>query len=246
MTAAAVFETYELLEHTLLHLPTKDLLLCQRVCKQWRALVQRSRRARKALFIDHIAPDDDYQDMGDLGRLYGGCHRECQMLLMNPLFNTYLDHNYYSAPTHKIMPMHFGLVNPTNVAHPQARVKAGNMGTYSKTASWKGMLLTQPPPQRLVLACEEREPFAQYDLQASHGHGFRLGEVVEQLRTHWYECPNCRIRSTEEDDLYPEPPASYCTLQVDGHVETLRSDITGWEVLEKLTQDESKINCQGE
>lgn len=249
MAAAAVFKPYELLDQTLLHLPLKDLLLCQRVCKQWQALVQRSQLARKALFLEPIARPDD-QRPGDhqyVGSPYRPC-RECPALLINPLFDAkdaYLVRPSFPERSHKLLPVHFGLVSPTNPFYPCARTRAEYMGTFFKAASWKSMLLTQPSPRRLVLACKESEPDTQYDLQASHAHGFRFGEVVEQLRAHWYECPNCPIQSREyyEDD--PEAPVLW-TLQVDGHAETPRSRITGWEVLEKLTLEKGKITRQGE
>lgn len=44
MAVAATFSTYELLEQKLLLLPTRHLLLSQRVCKQWRDVIKRSQR----------------------------------------------------------------------------------------------------------------------------------------------------------------------------------------------------------
>lgn len=49
--ATKVFAMYELLE-TILHvLPTKDLLLSQRVCRTWRNNITRSEKLQRALFI---------------------------------------------------------------------------------------------------------------------------------------------------------------------------------------------------
>ena len=44
----------ELLEKILFHLDTKTLLLAQRVCKQWRALVKRSKKLQQALFFEPV------------------------------------------------------------------------------------------------------------------------------------------------------------------------------------------------
>ena len=49
--AAKVFATYELLEAVLHGLPTKTLLLSQRVCRTWRDLIARSKKLQRALFL---------------------------------------------------------------------------------------------------------------------------------------------------------------------------------------------------
>lgn len=49
--ALQVFNTVELLESILLHLPTKDVLLAQRVSKSWKGTVTGSLRLQKALFL---------------------------------------------------------------------------------------------------------------------------------------------------------------------------------------------------
>ena len=46
-----VLATYELLEAVLHALPTKDLLLSQRVCREWHKMIQRSQMLQRALFI---------------------------------------------------------------------------------------------------------------------------------------------------------------------------------------------------
>ena len=44
-------QTPELLEHILFQLPTKDLLLAQRVCKFWQANIKASKKIQQALFF---------------------------------------------------------------------------------------------------------------------------------------------------------------------------------------------------
>lgn len=48
----AVFNTYELLEHILLHLPLTTLILVNRVCRYWHALTKDSINIRRALFLE--------------------------------------------------------------------------------------------------------------------------------------------------------------------------------------------------
>ncbi|KAK3632717.1 hypothetical protein LTR56_016187 [Elasticomyces elasticus] len=55
--AAKTFGIAELLETILLRLPTKDLLLSQRVCKTWKAACT-STKIRKALFLEPGTEDD--------------------------------------------------------------------------------------------------------------------------------------------------------------------------------------------
>ena len=49
--SAKVFDTYELLEDILLHVPLRQLLLVQRVSKTFRQLAQNSLKIQKALFL---------------------------------------------------------------------------------------------------------------------------------------------------------------------------------------------------
>ena len=46
-----VYNTAELLESILHNLPTKDLLLAQRVCRQWKQAIERSPKLQRALFF---------------------------------------------------------------------------------------------------------------------------------------------------------------------------------------------------
>lgn len=50
--STTVFADFDLLEDILLHLPLQDLLLTERVCKQWQGMQQTSSRVRKALFLE--------------------------------------------------------------------------------------------------------------------------------------------------------------------------------------------------
>ena len=56
--ASTVFGTYELLENILHALPTRDILLGQRVNRDWRDVVKRSHKLQRALFIMPAGPLD--------------------------------------------------------------------------------------------------------------------------------------------------------------------------------------------
>lgn len=47
----AVFNTYELLEHVLLHLPLTTLILINRVCRYWHDIINGSIDIQRALFL---------------------------------------------------------------------------------------------------------------------------------------------------------------------------------------------------
>ena len=53
-SASKAFAIPELLEAILLHLTTRDLLLSQRVAKNWKSTIEASRLLRQALFLDPI------------------------------------------------------------------------------------------------------------------------------------------------------------------------------------------------
>ena len=53
-----VLGTTELLEIILMYLPMKDLLLSQRVCRSWHALINTSIRLRRALFLEPVPCGD--------------------------------------------------------------------------------------------------------------------------------------------------------------------------------------------
>ena len=66
-TATQVFATYELLEGVLHHLPTRDLLLAQRVNRDFRDVITRSHKLQRALFLIPAGqkPSDQASDVAD-------------------------------------------------------------------------------------------------------------------------------------------------------------------------------------
>ena len=57
VACAQVLSTYELLENLLLQLPLYDLLLAERVSKQFQAIIKRSKTIRQVLFREEISPN---------------------------------------------------------------------------------------------------------------------------------------------------------------------------------------------
>ena len=57
MAAARVCSLPELLELVLFELPTRDLLLAQRVCQTWQAVISGSPKLQRALYFEPVAGD---------------------------------------------------------------------------------------------------------------------------------------------------------------------------------------------
>ncbi len=95
MAAAAVFETYELLENIITQLPPKDIRIAQSVSQQWRHLAKRSQSVRIARCLSvvagsrHPSENESNKDKQQLSnRRFGGIH-QCSMLVparVNPFF----------------------------------------------------------------------------------------------------------------------------------------------------------------
>lgn len=64
MAGRTVSETYELLEHILLHLPMKDILRARAVSREWQALMVRSLPLKRALFFDCDTNDRVREGLG--------------------------------------------------------------------------------------------------------------------------------------------------------------------------------------
>ncbi|KAF7191916.1 hypothetical protein HII31_06726 [Pseudocercospora fuligena] len=60
--ATKVFGVFELAEQILLELKTEDLFRAQRVCRQWRAVIESSSPCRKALFLEPGTAEDVHID----------------------------------------------------------------------------------------------------------------------------------------------------------------------------------------
>ena len=96
MAAARVFDTPELLERILLHLPLRDLLLAQRVRGSWRSLIDSSKKAQKALFLEPYSS----LVVEDCNQLWYIKNDETSSLAFSPLLNPFL--HPYTDPGHGV------------------------------------------------------------------------------------------------------------------------------------------------
>ncbi|EME77441.1 uncharacterized protein MYCFIDRAFT_85123 [Pseudocercospora fijiensis CIRAD86] len=99
--AAAVFYTAELLEHILKFLSMKDLLLDQRVCKQWRDVIKQSPELQQNLFF---RPRE--------ARVYWLCRSQDALHMISQITN-----NYAPAEDELVFPS--GKLNPPMFSIPK-------------------------------------------------------------------------------------------------------------------------------
>lgn len=128
-----VFSTTELLESILLSLPERDLLLCQRVSKAFRATVQQSIKIKKVLFF--VPSDGRHRDGGPIyNPLF--IHKDCNLVANIRGVNF-----MYSFP----METPRGGVIKCDIEVPtQYHIDSRILLKPSIEVSWKDMYITRP------------------------------------------------------------------------------------------------------
>ncbi|KAF2167115.1 hypothetical protein M409DRAFT_54318 [Zasmidium cellare ATCC 36951] len=214
--AHAVFQTAELLEKILLSLPLTDLLLAQKICKFFKASIEGSSKAQTALF--YRAAGSDLLRFEKTG-LYSIDEAEgfwshvkssrkskpvinplmrrfiiTQWMKMNsivhigfvsPVFDRSAYINPYLAVDEEVQDEDGGDadsdIGPRNIDELEA--------LHRKGASWRQMLFMQPACEMLNARCDiTRKSFT-----ISNPNGVTLQNLVDGLRSHWFECPTCPV-----------------------------------------------------
>ncbi|KAK4493801.1 hypothetical protein PRZ48_014986 [Zasmidium cellare] len=179
----AVFLTTELLENVLRFLPMKDLLISQRVARKWRAVINESKELQQALFMVpreadtawEIVTGDPLEDDEDGGR---------EILAINTV-NMTKDHPD-TQEKDKVYVRH-GELNPMffeqRTAHRDfwqllkdgciifhlkkeyQRPRAQRTWMKRPEASWRKMLILQPPTQQFWyhFVCKSKSSPLRYD-----------------------------------------------------------------------------------
>ncbi|KAI7266176.1 hypothetical protein KC345_g8248 [Hortaea werneckii] len=129
--------TPELLEAILYHLPFQDLLRAQSVCKQWQTVIAHSQKLQRALYFepvfwDHVASCKEPEG----GMCYSdwvraGSGERCEAVYENPMLSTMIK----------------SLLPVTRTTSLIARMSEC---WQRREASWRRMLVTQPPFQGAV------------------------------------------------------------------------------------------------
>lgn len=129
---------FEMLEAVLLYLPPRDLLLSQRICRRFRQVVCTSNRIQRTLFFEH--------------EHYSGKLETWKLLKWNP----FLESRLSSLLNIRVIGVHRGVEGTVKmVAHARYREDAlldpdRLEVCLCDQASWKQMLVTQPPATLLM------------------------------------------------------------------------------------------------
>ncbi|KAK3724392.1 hypothetical protein LTR37_001016 [Vermiconidia calcicola] len=145
-SALKVLSLVELLEPILAQLPTHDLLRAQKVCRTWKATIDKSRRLQQALFF---APAGKPLRANVLEKwAVGATSASAPKVLQNPLLTRF----FHAFSTSR---------------------RANNdvsRAFFSPTASWRKMLISQPPVINL-----QRYITYDDDYMAQTGYTFCIG-----------------------------------------------------------------------
>ncbi|KAF2658483.1 hypothetical protein K491DRAFT_713432 [Lophiostoma macrostomum CBS 122681] len=125
---------FEILEAILLHLPAQDLLLSQRICRTFREMVIASKRIRRTLFLEPAHHPGKLEDW--------------KMIRWNPFLESQLS----EILNIRVIGVHRGGEGTVKmVAHVRYRKVAIDLDAFLHgEASWKHMLVTQPPATSLM------------------------------------------------------------------------------------------------
>ncbi|KAF7190954.1 hypothetical protein HII31_08113 [Pseudocercospora fuligena] len=201
--AARTFTVPELLEQILLHLPTLDLLLVQRVSAQFRDAVVCSKQVRRALFLESEPGPQDQNDpvrrlnpliermferedikpwmdrrvytwFGELYSPEGDYQRlEAIMLYKDEYWRDWMHQKGYLY--HRQPGQNTRPFVATNVCLPVVRTHDTNLALAYPSASWRKMYATYPPTD--VNVCDVNSPRHMGILPS-----MPMGEIMNRLR----------------------------------------------------------------
>lgn len=196
-----VFGTAELLENILLFLPLRQLLCVQRVNRSWQACIKGSVNARRALFLQASHGDTVYwqqveegadpHDGGSGKWVFSNSPDQQIFPSLNPIarelflenydnHRPFLHHGFTSpeyGPKYNKREDNTVLSGPRNTRHYQA--------LHYDDASWRNMLIMQPPCGKLVMSCSK----SKYSIESQHGLTF--GDILSQLMLHYVDHSDC-------------------------------------------------------
>ena len=185
----------------LLHLPLPDILFAQRVSKTWQSLIYRSTTIQQVLYlapstITVLSPELIHEkDKGDGS--WSWRIKQSVLSENKAVLNPFLGNLLQVRRNRGITILHHGLVTPSNAEGEHHRVDDKTERLHRKNALWRKMLITQPPTERIWLACLE-EPTVE-TIENTHNSGVKISQVVDVLRQHWFTCPNHPVWDAQSD-----------------------------------------------
>jgi hypothetical protein len=142
----------ELLELILLYLPMRDLLLAQRVCRQWRACIRSSARLKQKLFLEtpHPCPRPDTEtdlkiEMNPLLQETFPTFFTHLETLDRGIFNTKADNS--TLKNERLNLLRVASCNPNLKAQAWYEDPSKRAAVLRHEASWRRMYPSHPPPR---------------------------------------------------------------------------------------------------
>lgn len=150
----------EILELILLQTNTRNLLTAQRVCRLWRDVIQANRRLQEALFFRPSQP------------LAPGRKSVKNALVAERVWPYFLRTYLYPQNAHT-----------KAMAHSDRRDhRRGDAAFLRPEASWRQMLLAQPPTNTFALVmCETRSSLSGHYLTDLSGVSLRMGDLEASI-----------------------------------------------------------------
>lgn len=243
------FANMKLRERILLHLPLKDILFSQRMCKQWRRHVQSSTPIKQVLFLEPYATTRlEWTDKPErlmewprpakhgtyfIDEDTGAAKENTGKAVLNPLIQQYTKYGELKLE---------GLIIPEKANFYDGGLDCIKRNLYAvhacQSASWRQMLYIQPAQRRMQFLCKHTEGGSDEGserLFVSSPNVLRLGDIVTQLRDHWLrECPDCL--SWRDGDCFDEEEDEDGEIRRWGcyaltATDPVKADITGWDML---------------
>ena len=165
--AAAVFDITELFEHILLETTISDLFVHQRVSKKWFAFIKTSKKLQKKMFL--LADGEPVSPIAQRSDTAYTCYA-AQVLAVNPSCLHRYESGHWSLP---IQSPYIGGVDLSDQWSPEVSsvgldihdgdrvhdLERSARGRNNIGASWRRMLLTQPPITALDLQQRPLNPW---------------------------------------------------------------------------------------
>lgn len=183
VTAAKVFDVTELLEATLLELPSKDLLFAQKVCRRWKDVIDASTPIQKALFFKPGVATDAPADAVQITRPFARPRTYWKEVTTDShlpardgvAFNSLL---CYPDPELRIPEDSKTQERTFEVRKEALDLESAHNGS---ARSCQRMYLTQPPDKNAVSYIYKNRRFQYREMDASYGEE-RVGGDRDEVR----------------------------------------------------------------
>lgn len=178
-----VLFTIELLENVLLHLPFQSLIAAHHVCHLWNATIRHSTVLQRALFLTPApcrrAKSQSASSPGD--EAVKCCDAKKVPRSIKPKLNKVLAKKFKLGILNDPEEGYDGGYMPM-VSYGGDAILRGDRAHDPKEASWRNMLITQPPARRVEIAVFHVEDgLTEKDCVADEA-GVRMGQMVEWVQ----------------------------------------------------------------